>query len=100
MSTLRPAAPARMAWRFGQLFEAPHRLAFAAGTLMLALTSLWWALVNLSGVEGMGVRWAMPPATAHSVLMTFGFMPFFFAYSGEARSTAAAPSTTPDELPA
>jgi uncharacterized protein involved in response to NO len=78
MSTLRPAAPARMAWRFGQLFEAPHRLAFAAGTLMLALTSLWWALVNLSGFEGMGVRWAMPPATAHSVLMTFGFMPFFF----------------------
>lgn len=73
-----PPARPPVRWRFGQLFAAPHRLAFAAGTLMLVLTSLWWALANLSWTEGLAVRWALPPATAHSVLMTFGFMPFFF----------------------
>ncbi|NRF71013.1 NnrS family protein [Aquincola sp. S2] len=65
-------------WRFNRLFDAPHRLAFAAATWMLMLISLWWAMVNLAGGEGVAMHWAMAPATAHSLLMTFGFMPLYF----------------------
>jgi uncharacterized protein involved in response to NO len=66
-------------WRFGRLFDAPHRLAFAAGALMLAGSALWWAIVLGLRLRGIPVRWAMAPATAHGLLMTFGFMPFFFS---------------------
>ena len=73
------AGPAPEGWRFGRLLDAPHRLAFAAATAMLVLASLWWAAVNLLGSEGVALRWAIPPATAHGLLMGFGFMPLFFA---------------------
>ena len=66
------------AWRFEHLFHAPHRLAFMAAAAVLALSSLWWATVVLSSSEGLAVRWALSPSLAHSVVMTFGFMPLFF----------------------
>ena len=38
------------------------------------------------------------PATAVIVTFARGFIPWAFAYSGDATSTAEAPSTTPEEL--
>lgn len=62
------------------MVEAPHRLAFAAAALLLSLSSLWWAIVNIASGTGVAVvRWSLPPSVGHSVLMTFGFMPLFFA---------------------
>lgn len=65
-------------WEFERLFDAPHRLAFSAATLMLAITAVWWAAAVLVRVEGVSVHWALHPATAHGLVMTFGFIPLFF----------------------
>ena len=40
------------------------------------------------------------PATALITIRARGVNPWALAYSGEASSTALAPSTTPEELPA
>ena len=61
-------------WSFSRLLDAPHRLAFAAATLMLVLSSLWWAAVNLSFSDGVALHWSLLPSLAHSLLMSFGFM--------------------------
>lgn len=66
-------------WRVGWLFAAPHRLAFAAGALVLATSALWWALAMLARAAGWAWAWNLPPAWAHGLLMGFGFMPLFFA---------------------
>lgn len=75
----RHTARSRPVWRPGRLLSAPHRLAFAAGTLMLMLSALWWAVT----LAGRALGWAAPaglPSTAvHMLLMGFGFMPLFFA---------------------
>jgi uncharacterized protein involved in response to NO len=73
-----PAARDLDGWKFGRLFDAPHRLAFCAGALMLAASALWWAVTLVLRARGIPVRWAMAPATAHGLVMTFGFMPLFF----------------------
>ena len=65
-------------WRFEHLLNAPHRLAFTAAAAVLAFSGLWWATAVLSSSEGLAVRWALSPSLAHSVVMTFGFMPLFF----------------------
>jgi uncharacterized protein involved in response to NO len=65
-------------WRFAWLFAAPHRLAFSAGALLLAASALWWAVAMLAQSQGGGLRWALPPAQAHALVMTLGFMPLFF----------------------
>lgn len=65
-------------WRCERLLHAPHRLAFFAATLMLALSAAWWAAAQLAATLGLVLPWSMPPALAHSVLMSFGFMPLFF----------------------
>lgn len=72
------AEPAQSAWRWSMLLQAPHRLGFAAGALLMALSALWWVLVQLLRAASIDVVWAVPPAIAHSVLMCFGFMPMFF----------------------
>lgn len=46
---------------------------------MLASSAVWWAGVNLASAAGMAIRWTLPPSVVHSLLMTFGFMPMFFA---------------------
>ncbi|WP_284620473.1 NnrS family protein [Aquabacterium humicola] len=65
------------AWRFAHLLRAPHRLAFAAGALLLALSALWWAALQWAGAEA--APRALPPSLVHGLLMSFGFMPLFFA---------------------
>jgi uncharacterized protein involved in response to NO len=75
----KKSAPLDMRWRPNWLMAAPHRLAFFAGALMLASSALWWlSMLNLREFP-QGVAWTVAPAIAHSVVMTFGFMPLFFA---------------------
>jgi uncharacterized protein involved in response to NO len=74
----RPAA-SNGPWKAQRLMDAPHRVAFYAGALMLALSALWWAGVTASWlVPGLQIRWAVPFNLAHAALMSFGFMPLFF----------------------
>lgn len=73
-----PAAPADTRWRWRRLLDAPHRLAFFAGVLVLGASALWWALAMLARSAGLALPWQVPPATAHALLMGFGFMPLFF----------------------
>lgn len=65
-------------WHLLRLLDSPHRLAFTAAALLLVLSSGWWAAMMVLAEEGVAVRWALEPAIAHGVLMTFGFMPLFF----------------------
>ncbi|MBS0317571.1 MAG: NnrS family protein [Proteobacteria bacterium] len=74
----RPANPA-LRWHASWLFTAPHRLCFFAGALMMASTSLWWCTTLILRTFQFRATWAIPPAAAHGLLMSVGFMPFFFA---------------------
>lgn len=88
---LPPAAPSKVdagPWRFAHLMKAPHRLAFAAGATMLAMTALWWALALTARHAGLVVPWAVAPAAAHGLVMALGFMPLFvvgFAFTAGPR---------------
>jgi uncharacterized protein involved in response to NO len=74
----REAAAER--WRAARLLEAPHRLGFFVGAVMLAASALWWLAVLLSrAIPGGAVSWALAPGHAHALLMGFSFMPMFFA---------------------
>lgn len=77
----RPAKadPAAMAWRFAWLLIAPHRLAFFMAALMLVASSAWWSIALLTRALGVTLHWSVPAAAAHALLMSLGFMPFFFA---------------------
>lgn len=66
-------------WRFAWLHAAPHRLAFAAGALMLALSATWWAVAMLAQSGGHALHFGMPPVQAHGLVMALGFMPLFFS---------------------
>lgn len=80
MSTQRmPIAAPAARWNAARLLDAPHRLAFAAGALLLAASALWWLVAMLAQLEGQVLPWALPPATAHGLVMGFGCMPMFFA---------------------
>lgn len=62
--------------------RTPHRLAFAAATLLLLLASLWWlALLGhwAATPAGSGHSPALAPAIAHGAVMVFAFFPLFFA---------------------
>jgi uncharacterized protein involved in response to NO len=65
-------------WRFGWLFAAPHRLAFAAAAAMFAASALWWAVALLARSLGAELPWALPPAIVHGLVMGFGITPLFF----------------------
>lgn len=80
LSKPRPPASDRSdpPWRFATLLQAPHRLAFAAGALLLALSALWWLAVLVARELAVPLTWAVPMPIAHSMLMAFGFMPLFF----------------------
>ncbi len=65
-------------WRFATLLLAPHRLAFAAGALILGASALWWLGALLAREFATPLAWAIPMPIAHSILMAFGFMPLFF----------------------
>lgn len=86
------AQPSRRSLRV--LLDAPHRLAFFAGALMLAATALWWLAVLTTRAAGVALPWAVPPPGAHALLMAHGFMPFFFlgfACTGAPRWMGLAP---------
>ncbi|MEO8120319.1 MAG: NnrS family protein, partial [Rhodoferax sp.] len=57
-------------WRPRWLLIAPHRLAFFMAALMLALSSVWWAVVLLTRVLNLTLFWAVPAAAAHALLMS------------------------------
>jgi uncharacterized protein involved in response to NO len=63
----------------GLIFAVPHRFFFLTGVGALALTSLWWAwtLAARAWPEVPPPPGAVPDATLHALLMTFGFAPFF-----------------------
>ena len=65
-------------WRWRTLLDAPHRLAFAAAALVLALSALWWAAGMVARAFGATWPWAVAPALAHGLLFGYGFMPLFF----------------------
>lgn len=69
-----------MGWRLAHLGRAPHRLAFAAAGFLLIAATLWWLGVWLTRA-GLPGKWpqAFDPGLLHGALMTYGFMPLFFA---------------------
>jgi uncharacterized protein involved in response to NO len=74
----RAAAPDTR-WRPARLFSAPHRLAFFAGAVALALTALWWLAVLGARALGWAVTWAVAPAATHGLTLSLAFMPLFMA---------------------
>ena len=73
-------APAHGGWRLARLWWAPHRLAFAMAALLLVLSALWWLGVQLARAGALaGWPQAFDPGLLHGTLMTYGFMPLFFA---------------------
>ena len=80
----KPSAEARarldLRWRAAHLLIAPHRLAFFLAMLLLAVSALWWALIQASRVAGApAMEPVLPGALAHGALMVFGFFPLFFS---------------------
>ncbi len=77
-----PEALARLdrRWRFATLGWAPHRLGFFLAMVVLAASGLWWAFVQWGRVlPALAPPAALPPFIAHAAVMTFGFIPLFFA---------------------
>ena len=55
---------------------------------MLAVTALWWAFTLTARQAAFTLPWAVSSATAHGLVMTLGFMPFFitgFAFTAGPR---------------
>jgi uncharacterized protein involved in response to NO len=61
------------------VLDAPHRLGFFAGSVALSTSALWWLATLGAHFAGRDPRWAVAPAHAHALLMSFSFMPMFFA---------------------
>lgn len=64
-------------WQAARLLTAPHRLAFFAGAVALAVTALWWLLMLGARALGWPVPWAVAPAVAHGLTLSLAFMPLF-----------------------
>jgi uncharacterized protein involved in response to NO len=77
---MTPGTVAPAGWGWQQLGLAPHRLAFFLAMVVLVGASLWWATVQFERAgAGIGLHYAVSPTLVHSTVMTFGFMPLFFA---------------------
>ena len=74
-----PSSPPRPEahWRAARLLSAPHRLAFFAGAVSLALTALWWLAMLGARALGWAVPWAVVPGAAHGLTLSLSFMPLF-----------------------
>ena len=59
--------------------RAPHRLAFFAGAVGLAVTALWWLAMLGARALGWAVPWAVVPGAAHGLTLSLSFMPLFMA---------------------
>lgn len=67
-------------WRVIRLLDAPHRLGFFVGSAMVSASALWWlATLAAQLVAHRPIHWAVAPTHAHALLMSFSFMPMFFA---------------------
>jgi uncharacterized protein involved in response to NO len=75
----RAAAAPPAGWSWSSLTVAPHRLAFFLAMIVVAGSSLWWATIQLDRVFAIGLPYELSPSVVHAALMTFGFMPLFFA---------------------
>ena len=71
------ARPPDLRWRLARLWSAPHRLGFFSAAMVMAVSALWWAAALLARQAGVNLPWAVPPAAAHGLLMSMGFMPLF-----------------------
>jgi uncharacterized protein involved in response to NO len=80
IATVMSQRTAPSGWHWRQLGLAPHRLAFFLAMVVLVGASLWWAAVQFDRAgAGIGLHYAVSPTLVHSTVMTFGFMPLFFA---------------------
>ena len=60
----------------------------------------FFSALRAAGPGAFSISSGLSPAVAIERIRARGFRPLALAYSGEASTTAPAPSTTPDELPA
>jgi len=59
-----PAEP----WRFVRLLDAPHRLGFFTGAVMLSASAPWWLVAIASRLTpGWNISWAVAPAHSHAL---------------------------------
>jgi uncharacterized protein involved in response to NO len=67
-------------WRWRHVLEAPHRLGFLLAMIVLAASGLWWLLVQAqrTGLP-VSLGYEVSPSLVHAAVMTFGFIPLFFA---------------------
>jgi uncharacterized protein involved in response to NO len=66
-------------WRWRNLLEAPHRLGFFLGMVVLAASGLWWAAQQLARggwLPAAGLE--LSPTLVHSAVMVLGFIPLYF----------------------
>lgn len=77
--TVEGAGPAG-GFRWRHLLLAPHRLAFLLAIVVLLAASSWWAVTQAAraGIVPLPPS-ALAPGLVHAALMTFGFLPLFFA---------------------
>lgn len=67
-------------WCVQRLLLAPHRLGFALAVGLLCASALWWAAVLLDRSTGaLALPLAVSPSLGHAAVMTWGFLPLFFA---------------------
>jgi uncharacterized protein involved in response to NO len=78
-AALVASSPRGHRWRMLWLHGEPHRFAFTCGAVLLAIGALWWATVLTSSALGLTVRSGPPATQTHGLVMTFAFMPLFFA---------------------
>jgi uncharacterized protein involved in response to NO len=64
--------------RLRRLLDAPHRLGFFAGAVLLVCAALWWGAALTLRAAAVAVPWAVSLSTAHALVMVFAFMPLFF----------------------
>jgi uncharacterized protein involved in response to NO len=79
MATLSLPGHTAPPWRLRRLLSAPHRLGFAVGAAGMSGAALWWLAVLVAPTLGYQPAWAVPPALAHALVFTLGFMPAFMA---------------------
>lgn len=67
-------------WAWRHLLSSAHRIAFFLAMTVLAASAAGWADVQWAWVqEVQGLSFAVPPSTAHAVVMVLGFFPLFIA---------------------